>query len=96
MTPEEKENAEVNRRKGHATTILAVLLAYAAYRAFVAYSSGGISPTDADNDKFLGMVVGVWGTILLCIYRYSVELLLIEIGLVVAGGYLWIAPIIGQ
>ena len=93
---EAAERAEASRRKGHATTILAMLFAYTAYRAFVAYSSGGITPADAENDKFLGMVSGAWGCILLFIYRYSVELLFIEIGLVAAGGYLFVAPILGR
>lgn len=91
------ERAELHRRRGHATTVLMALLLYTGYRAFVAYSNGGmIAPEDEGCDKLLGALSGAWGVILLFIFRYSVELLFIEIGLVIAGGYLFIAPVMGQ
>lgn len=88
------ELAELRRRRGHSELVLGALLLYTAWRAFVAYSNNGmIAPEDEGCDKLLGMLAGGWGVILLFIYRYSGALVLIELGLAIAGGYLFLMPV---
>jgi hypothetical protein len=95
MTAEEK--AEIKRRTGHATLVLLVLFLYTGWRAFVVYANNGMmAPEDEGCDKLLGMLAGAWGVILLFIFRYSYELVFMELGLALTGAYLFFAPVMGQ
>jgi hypothetical protein len=55
-----------------------------------------MAPEDEGCDKLLGMLAGAWGVILLFIFRYSYELVFMELGLALTGAYLFFAPVMGQ
>lgn len=94
MTPEEREKAEARQAQGEATNMLMLVAGVLGLYAGSLYVQGGY---DAENSlmRLVGVAAALFGVVLLVTYRYSYSALGASIVLIIAGYYVYSAPVVG-
>ena len=90
----EQEKAEARQAQGEATNMLVIVAGAIGLYAGSLYVQGGY---DAENSlmRLVGVAAALFGVVLLVTYRYSYSALGASIVLIIAGYYVFSAPVVG-